>query len=87
MSEDALTSRIKAAGARAVGDNGRDQRVIRTVHGRGYRFVADLAGPASSRQASGGGELHAMIDELRSGRGRAVLVVAPPGAGSPGAAR
>ncbi len=78
VSESALTSRIKAA-RRAVGDNGRDQRVIRTVHGRGYRFVADLAGSTSSQQASGGGELHAMIDELRSGRGRAVLVVAPPG--------
>ena len=76
VSESALTSRIKAA-RRAVGDNGRDQRVIRTVHGRGYRFVADLAGPASSE--SGDGELHAMIDDLRSGRGRAVLVVAPPG--------
>ncbi|MET0804613.1 MAG: winged helix-turn-helix domain-containing protein, partial [Acidimicrobiales bacterium] len=32
VSESALTSRIKAA-RRAVGDNGRDQRVIRTVHG------------------------------------------------------
>jgi DNA-binding winged helix-turn-helix (wHTH) protein len=39
VSESALTSRIKAA-RRAVGDNGREQRVIRTVHGRGYRFVA-----------------------------------------------
>ncbi len=43
VSESALTSRIKAA-RRAVGDNGRDQRVIRTVHGRGYRFVAEVAG-------------------------------------------
>ena len=41
VSESALTSRIKAA-RRAVGDNGRDQRIIRTHHGRGYRFVGEL---------------------------------------------
>src|SRR3712207_6325279 len=39
VSESALTSRLKAA-RRAVGDDGRSQRCIRTVHGRGYRFVA-----------------------------------------------
>jgi DNA-binding winged helix-turn-helix (wHTH) protein/tetratricopeptide (TPR) repeat protein len=42
VSESALTSRIKSA-RRAVGDTGRDQRIIRTIHGRGYRFVADVA--------------------------------------------
>jgi predicted ATPase/DNA-binding winged helix-turn-helix (wHTH) protein len=41
VSESALTSRVKAA-RRAVGDDGQAQRVIRTVHARGYRFVADL---------------------------------------------
>ncbi|HKH06796.1 MAG TPA: AAA family ATPase [Acidimicrobiales bacterium] len=41
VSESALTTRIKAA-RRAVGDNGRDQRIIRTYHGRGYRFVAEV---------------------------------------------
>jgi DNA-binding winged helix-turn-helix (wHTH) protein len=41
VSESALTSRIKAA-RQAVGDDGRQQRVIKTVHGRGYRFVADV---------------------------------------------
>ena len=41
VSESALTSRIKAARA-AVGDNGTAQSVIRTVHGRGYQFVADV---------------------------------------------
>lgn len=39
VSESALTSRIKAA-RRALGDDGRSQAVIRTVHGRGYQFVA-----------------------------------------------
>ena len=39
VSESALTSRIKSA-RQAVGDDGKAQRVIRTVHGRGYQFVA-----------------------------------------------
>lgn len=41
VSESALTSRIKSA-RRAVGDDGRRQEVIRTTHGRGYRFVAEI---------------------------------------------
>ena len=41
VSESALTSRIKAA-RQAVGDDGAAQQVIRTVHGRGYQFVADV---------------------------------------------
>ena len=40
VSESALTSRLKSA-RRAVGDDGRNQQVIRTLHGRGYRFVAE----------------------------------------------
>src|ERR671929_204777 len=39
VSETAVTSRIKQA-RQAIGDNGRAQRLIRTVHGRGYRFIA-----------------------------------------------
>ena len=41
VGEETLTSCVKAA-RRAVGDSGRTQRVIRTVHGRGLRFVADV---------------------------------------------
>jgi len=52
VSESALTSRIKAA-RRAVGDDGRRQGVIGTVHGRGYRFVAPVESgpPAGSAPA------------------------------------
>ena len=39
VSESALTTRIKAA-RQAVGDNGTEQLIIRTVHGKGYEFVA-----------------------------------------------
>jgi TolB-like protein len=40
VSEAALASRVKSA-RQALGDDGRAQRFIRTVHGRGYRFVAE----------------------------------------------
>ena len=46
VSESALTTRIKQV-RRAVGDNGREQRVVRTHHGRGYRFVAAVDEEAS----------------------------------------
>lgn len=42
VSEAALNTRIMAA-RKAIGDNGRDQRLIRTVHGRGFRFVAEVS--------------------------------------------
>ncbi|MEU5877005.1 winged helix-turn-helix domain-containing protein [Spirillospora sp. NPDC047279] len=41
VSESALTSRIKHV-RRALGDDGRGQRFVRTVHGRGYRFTAEV---------------------------------------------
>jgi len=41
VTESALTSRIRSA-RRAVGDTGERQAVIKTSHGVGYRFVADV---------------------------------------------
>jgi pimeloyl-ACP methyl ester carboxylesterase/DNA-binding winged helix-turn-helix (wHTH) protein len=49
VGESALTTRIKAA-RRAVGDDGSAQAVIRTVHGRGYRFVAEVDERASDNE-------------------------------------
>src|SRR5580700_1090630 len=40
VSDAAVASRVKSA-RRALGDTGKSQRFIRTIHGRGYRFVAD----------------------------------------------
>ncbi len=40
VSESALTSRIKSA-RQALGDDGKAQKYIRTVHGKGFRFVAE----------------------------------------------
>jgi predicted ATPase/DNA-binding winged helix-turn-helix (wHTH) protein len=39
VSETTLTSRLASA-RRAIGDRGREQRFIQTLHGRGYRFTA-----------------------------------------------
>jgi DNA-binding winged helix-turn-helix (wHTH) protein/tetratricopeptide (TPR) repeat protein len=39
VSDSALTTRINAA-RRAIGDDGKRQRLIRTLHGKGFRFVA-----------------------------------------------
>ena len=41
VSESAISSRVKSA-RHAVGDNGDAQRVVRTIHGRGFRFVATV---------------------------------------------
>ena len=41
VSDSALTTRINAA-RRAIGDDGRHQRLIRTLHGKGFRFVGKV---------------------------------------------
>src|SRR5574337_733658 len=47
VSESTLASRIFAA-RRALGDNGRHQRLIRTLSRRGLRFVAEVHEPAET---------------------------------------
>ncbi len=41
VSDSALSGQIKSA-RQAIGDDGEQQRLIRTVHGRGFRFVGEL---------------------------------------------
>jgi len=41
VSESAVAARIKAA-RKAIGDDGKEQRLIRTIHGKGFRFVGDV---------------------------------------------
>ena len=53
VTDSALTSRVKAA-RRAVGDSGREQRLIRTVHGRGYQFLAPVQEQAHEPAAAPG---------------------------------
>ncbi len=51
VSDSTLASRIKSA-RRAIGDDGEQQRRIKTVHGRGVRFVGERAGGAEKKAAA-----------------------------------
>ncbi len=64
VSESALTSRIRSA-RRAVGDDGSRQLVIRTAHGRGYEFVADVEERPSSGADPVTSETTAATDRTR----------------------
>ncbi len=41
VTEAALNSRVMAA-RKAIGDSGKDQKYIKTIHGRGYRFIGTV---------------------------------------------
>ena len=51
ISDSALTSRIKAA-RRAIGDNGREQRLLRTLHKIGYLFDTEVETSSGSAQGN-----------------------------------
>jgi DNA-binding winged helix-turn-helix (wHTH) protein len=73
VSESALSSRIKSA-RRAIGDTGRDQRIIRTIHGRGYRFVADVTEESRfAGSAHGSAAAHGQAAEDATAPARQVL--------------
>ncbi len=57
VSESAISTRINAA-RKALGDDGTAQRVIKTVHGRGFRFEPSPDGlsPGPSREQRSNGE-------------------------------
>jgi TolB-like protein len=50
VSDAAIASRIKSA-RQAIGDDGKAQRCIRTVHGQGLRFVAEVKAAQDVRSA------------------------------------
>src|SRR6516165_6947287 len=86
VSESALSSRIKSA-RRAVGDTGRDQRIIKTIYGRGYRFVADAHDQPTSADPPATGSVTPVHRVLRAvsgipaGIGAAIQVSGGPGSG------
>ena len=51
VSDSTLTSRINAA-RKAVGDNGEEQRLIRTIARKGIRFVCTVDEPAKPNEGS-----------------------------------
>ena len=60
VSDSAIDSRVKSA-RKALGDDGKAQRFIRTVHGQGFRFVAELREEASVRPAEQGARESAIL--------------------------
>ncbi|CAN5136647.1 hypothetical protein BH23VER1_BH23VER1_35080 [soil metagenome] len=52
VSEAALSSRIRSA-RKILGDSGKEQRFIRTVHGSGLRFVAPVTTAETMESCSG----------------------------------
>lgn len=69
VSESALTTRIKSIRS-ALGDSGKAQHTIRTIHGKGYRFVAEIELPQDGQP-----EDDQPVDGLDSG----ATVGPPPG--------
>ena len=60
ISDDTLTSRVSAA-RRAIGDSGAEQRLIRTVTRRGFRFVGQV-----TEESKASATTHAVTSALRS---------------------
>ncbi|MCC5968694.1 MAG: winged helix-turn-helix domain-containing protein [Pararhodobacter sp.] len=50
VSDASISSRIRSA-REAIGDTGKNQSFIRTVHGRGFRFAAEVAEVPAARPA------------------------------------
>jgi TolB-like protein len=65
VSESTLTSHINAV-RRAIGDNGEEQRLVRTVARKGFRFVGDV------RQADATNGLHSPASEIAASAESAV---------------
>jgi pimeloyl-ACP methyl ester carboxylesterase len=68
VSETAVTSRIKQV-RKALGDDGQAQRIVRTLHGRGYRFVADVADTDSAAGSGSGPTVPRQLSRDRHSEG------------------
>jgi TolB-like protein len=76
ISEAALSSRVKSV-RKALGDDGKAQRLIRTVHGRGFRFVGELD-TANEAASDDPGELSPSTDSAgESAVSRPAIAVLP----------
>ena len=82
VSESALTSRVKAA-RRAIGDDGRGQRLVRTAHGRGYQFVGEVIERLSGSDPQSSLELPSQQIRFCTARDGTRLAYASSGSGPP----
>jgi TolB-like protein len=83
VTDAAIASRVKSA-RQALGDDGQSQRFIRTVHGRGFRFVAeaktvhdDSAMPAITSASAAAGRTEPAAAELHGQTTRPSIAVLP----------
>jgi TolB-like protein len=77
VSDASISSRIRSA-RQAVNDDGARQAVIQTVHGRGFRFVAEVTASAPAQTASGTG-MNALPEQLSGRPSIAILPFRPLG--------
>src|SRR5262245_18478603 len=64
VSDTTITSRIKSA-RQAIGDDGTQQKLIRTVHGRGVRFIAAVKTATRGAPEQGKPQAATRLDETR----------------------
>src|SRR5277367_2050297 len=79
VSEAAVASRIKSA-RKVLGDDGKTQRFIKTIHRQGFRFVADAKVSRSIVAGQGGGKQAVQSADPASRPSIAVLPFRPIGA-------
>ncbi len=79
VSEAAVASRIKSA-RKVLGDDGKTQRFIKTIHRQGFRFVADTNVSRGAVADQGGGKPAAKSADHTSRPSIAVLPFRPIGA-------
>ncbi|MGI9480125.1 MAG: winged helix-turn-helix domain-containing tetratricopeptide repeat protein [Hyphomicrobiaceae bacterium] len=72
VSESAVSSRIRSA-RKVLGDSGKSQRLIRTVHGQGLRFVAEVQ--VIDREAARPDNEGRSFDQVVPGDARAIGVL------------
>lgn len=65
VSEAAISSRIKTL-RRVLGDSGREQAIIRTVYGKGFRFVAAVSEAESVGPGGSPASIESSSDKSRS---------------------
>ena len=70
---------------RALGDDARAPRFVRTIPRRGVQFIAPVMREASAGRYAGRAPLiaalHGHLEDLAEGRGRIALITGPPGIG------
>jgi formylglycine-generating enzyme required for sulfatase activity len=88
VSDSTLSSRVKAA-RQALGDDGTAQKLIRTVHGRGFRFVGEVSeidhpaasdAPLDAARLAAAGSKEAEDNRAAAAGFAAKLAGSPPGA-------